>query len=93
VSMTSKIAREEGLRGLYRGYSAAMVREMTYSSIRFGMYEPIKIAIGAGDRDAPMWKKILAGLSAGAFAASIMSPTDLVKIRMQKQTGPRLSMA
>ena len=44
--------------------------------------------LGAGNRDAPFWKKIIAGLSTGALAASLMSPTDLVKIRMQKQTGP-----
>ena len=38
--MTTKIAREEGIRALYRGYSAAMVREMTYSSLRFGPTNP-----------------------------------------------------
>eukprot|EP01047_Picozoa_sp_COSAG01_P021780 COSAG01_NODE_1275_length_10938_cov_100.784482_4_plen_326_part_00 len=93
LSMTRKIAREEGIRALYRGYSAAMVREFTYSSLRFGLYEPIKNLIGAGGRDAPFWKKIVAGLSTGALAASLMSPTDLVKIRMQKQTGPFHSIA
>ena len=36
-SMTARIARTEGVKGLYRGYSAAMLREMTYSSIRFGL--------------------------------------------------------
>ena len=55
--------------------------------MRFGMYEPIKRVLGAGDKDAPFYKKVLAGLSAGAFAASLMSPTDLLKIRMQKGTG------
>ena len=93
-SMTARIAREEGFRALYRGYSAAMVREMTYSSIRFGLYDPIKVLMGATDpKTTPFWKKVAAGLSAGAFAASLMSPTDLLKIRMQKQTGEFKSMA
>lgn len=93
-SMTARIAREEGARALYRGYSAAMLREMTYSSIRFGLYDPVKVLLGATDpATTPFWKKVLAGLSAGAFAASLMSPTDLLKIRMQKQTGEFQSMA
>ena len=39
------------LAGLYRGFSAAAIREMSYSSLRFGLYEPIKIALGA-DKNA-----------------------------------------
>jgi hypothetical protein len=92
-SMTARIARTEGVKGLYRGYSAAMLREMTYSSIRFGLYDPIKVLLGATDpKNTPFYKKVAAGLSAGAFAASLMSPTDLLKIRMQKQTGEFHSM-
>ena len=93
-SMTRQIAAAEGVKGLYRGYSAAILREMTYSSVRFGMYEPIKFAI-AGDipmKDVPYWKKVVAGLSAGAIAAAMFSPTDLLKLRAQKQTGPMRSM-
>jgi len=93
-SMTRQIAAAEGAKGLYRGYSAAILREMTYSSVRFGMYEPIKFAI-AGDipmKDVPYWKKVVAGLSAGAIAAAMFSPTDLLKLRAQKQTGPMRGM-
>ena len=31
------IFRGEGARGLYRGFSAAATREMSYSSLRFGL--------------------------------------------------------
>ena len=81
------IAREEGLPGLYRGFSAAAVREMSYSSLRFGLYEPCKNAIGGGGKDAAAWKNVMAGLIAGTFAAAVASPTDLITIRMMKHTG------
>ena len=91
---TMAIAKAEGIRGgLYRGFSAASLREFSYSSLRFGLYEPIKGALGTSDDGTvPFWKKILAGLSAGAFASAVASPTDLLKIRMQKSTGPPRSI-
>ena len=36
------ILREEGLVGFYKGASASVLRECTYSSLRMGLYEPIK---------------------------------------------------
>jgi hypothetical protein len=37
-----KIIKEEKLRGLYKGLSAALLREGSYSTLRLGLYEPIK---------------------------------------------------
>jgi hypothetical protein len=86
-TVAMRVAKDEGFKGLYRGYSAAILREMTYSSLRFGLYEPIKTVLGATDpQNTPFYKKIFAGLSAGAFAAALASPTDMLKIRIQKQT-------
>lgn len=43
------IGSEEGLRnGIYKGIEASCAREASYSSLRLGLYEPIKRAIGAG---------------------------------------------
>lgn len=81
----------EGLSGLYRGFSAAGFREMTYSSLRFGLYEPIKGALGAGGRDSKPWQNVTAGLLAGTIAAGVASPTDLLTARMMKP-GDRLGM-
>ena len=81
----------EGLSGLYRGFSAAGFREMTYSSLRFGLYEPIKVAIGAGGKNSKPWQNVTAGLLAGTIAAGVASPTDLLTARMMKP-GDRLGM-
>ena len=83
MAQTASIWRSEGLRGLYRGFSAAALREATYSSLRFGLYEPLKVAMDTSDgtEELPVWKKVTAGLVAGAGAAAIASPTDLIMIR------------
>ena len=89
-----EIARGEGVAALYRGFVAAGLREMSYSSLRFGLYEPLKKALGAEDpATAPFYKKVLAGLLAGAFASAVASPTDLLKIRAQSETGAARSIA
>lgn len=36
------IISTEGSMALYKGMSAAALREMSYSSLRFGLYEPFK---------------------------------------------------
>jgi solute carrier family 25 protein 14/30 len=84
LAQTGSIWRSEGIRGLYRGFSAAALREATYSSLRFGLYEPLKVALDSsgGTKELPVWKKVTAGLVAGAGAAAIASPTDLLMIQM-----------
>ncbi|KAJ1448389.1 mitochondrial carrier domain-containing protein [Pelagophyceae sp. CCMP2097] len=92
-AVTAQIAKSEGFLGLYRGFSAAAIREFSYSSIRFGLYEPLKVAMGETDpRTTPFYKKVISGMLAGALASAVASPTDLLKIRMQKSTGARLSI-
>ena len=87
------IVKTEGPLALYRGFAAAGLRELSYSSLRFGLYEPLKKALGATDpATTPFYKKVLAGLLAGAFASAVASPTDLLKIRAQAATGPRESI-
>lgn len=91
LSQITAIVRDEGMRGLYRGLTAAALREMSYSSLRFGLYEPIKIALGA-DRNPSAGMNIIAGLTAGTFAAAVASPTDMLTIRMMANTGKNLTL-
>eukprot|EP01027_Heterolobosea_sp_BB2_P019891 GEZU01028035.1.p1 GENE.GEZU01028035.1~~GEZU01028035.1.p1 ORF type:complete len:320 (-),score=28.78 GEZU01028035.1:151-1110(-) len=80
-----KIATEEGAHVLWtRGLAASMCRELSYSSIRMGAYDPIKHVL-AGDTkgDIGLVKKILSGAVSGAIGASLANPFDLIKIRQQ----------
>ena len=83
------IIHEEGFFGLYQpGLIASLIREGSYSSIRMGLYPVVKGAL-AGDStgDVGFIKKILAGLATGALGSAMANPTDLVKIRMQVDSG------
>ena len=40
--MLYRIGKKEGLPGWYRGITASLMREMIYSSLRFGLYEPFR---------------------------------------------------
>ncbi|KAI8928184.1 mitochondrial carrier domain-containing protein [Entophlyctis helioformis] len=88
------VVREEGVGGLYKGISASLLREGTYSTIRIGLYEPFKNALATATtgrdeppRADPLWKKVVAGGAAGAVGSAIANPTDLLKVRMQASTG------
>lgn len=39
-AQVTRIMRDEGVSGLYRGFSAAAVREMSYSTLRFVLHTP-----------------------------------------------------
>jgi hypothetical protein len=45
-----RIGREEGVKGLWRGTGAALLREASYSSIRMGLYDPLKHVRVFGER-------------------------------------------
>lgn len=79
------IGTEEGLRnGIYKGIGASCAREASYSSLRLGLYEPIKRMIGSGPgQQNAMWKKFAAGGLSGAIGSAIANPADLLKTRMQ----------
>lgn len=60
--LTGKIVRERGIFALYNGLSASLLRQVTYSTTRFGLYEVGKDEYGktfAG-------KVMLAGVSGAA---------------------------
>ena len=50
------IAEEGFVRGLWKGMLPSAMRELSYSSLRFGLYVPIKKMMGATNpRDTPFW--------------------------------------
>ncbi|KNE67875.1 hypothetical protein AMAG_12592 [Allomyces macrogynus ATCC 38327] len=89
-SMT-KIVAEEGLLGLILpGMAACLIREFSYSGIRFGLYSHVKELYGVGkgnDGDVGLLAKLAAGSTTGAIGSCLANPTDLIKIRQQAEAG------
>lgn len=87
IGMGVKVVKNEGILGLYNGLSASLVRQMTYSTTRFGVYEVVKQAIMASqeDKNAPLkfWQKIAIAGTAGMMGGFVGTPGDMVNVRMQ----------
>ena len=78
------ILREEGFIGWCRGMTPSMFREITYSSIRLGAYEPIRNILSNSDtsKTSP-FVRFSAALITGGVGAAIANPLDLIKTRFQ----------
>eukprot|EP01012_Entosiphon_sulcatum_P031717 TRINITY_DN4041_c0_g1_i1.p1 TRINITY_DN4041_c0_g1~~TRINITY_DN4041_c0_g1_i1.p1 ORF type:complete len:317 (+),score=18.83 TRINITY_DN4041_c0_g1_i1:75-1025(+) len=84
-----RIYQLEGLAGLYKGWRAAIYRELTYSGMRVGLYEPFKELLGAHDpSNTPFFIKLAAGCCSGASGAFICTPLDIMKVRFQAAGTP-----
>jgi len=55
--------------------------------LRIGLYEPIKIGIGADAKDASFLKKLLAGTISGVIGSLACNPLDVMKTRMMAHEG------
>eukprot|EP01122_Echinamoeba_exundans_P015264 TRINITY_DN7166_c0_g1_i1.p1 TRINITY_DN7166_c0_g1~~TRINITY_DN7166_c0_g1_i1.p1 ORF type:complete len:308 (+),score=73.23 TRINITY_DN7166_c0_g1_i1:70-993(+) len=83
IETAMNVVRREGFFSLYKGLSASLLRQVTYSSTRFGAYGPIKELISGDDPNPSMALKLLSGMLAGACGAAVGSPADLILVRMQ----------
>ena len=91
------IVRQHGLRGIYRGYQATLLRNIPTAALRFVIYEELKWMFAQRDaaaaaaaataapkqqHSAALWKHFGAGGIAGAVASFVMTPTDVLKTRL-----------
>lgn len=85
VAVASKMIAEEGFGAMYKGLSAGLLRQATYTTARLGSFKWLSAkAIASNDgKPLPLYQKALCGLTAGAIGATVGSPADLALIRMQ----------
>ncbi|TXG73055.1 hypothetical protein EZV62_001634 [Acer yangbiense] len=85
ASVTKNMLANEGIGAFYKGLSAGLLRQATYTTARLGSFKILTAkAIEANDgKPLPLYQKALCGLTAGAIGASVGSPADLALIRMQ----------
>ncbi|KAL2117241.1 hypothetical protein VTJ04DRAFT_9409 [Mycothermus thermophilus] len=85
------VVKHNGLRGLYSGLSASLLRQLTYSTTRFGIYEELKsrfaprhIDPATGKPKAPSMGVLIAMASASGFIGGIAgNAADVINVRMQ----------
>jgi hypothetical protein len=93
----SKILRNEGIRGLYRGYWAWIATEAPSSAVSFATYQFTKKTIqkhdtygyisrqGDSDDEGYYPINIISGFIAGTVAGMVTNPIDVAKTRIQTQ--------
>ncbi|XP_068173510.1 dicarboxylate carrier UCP2-like [Antennarius striatus] len=79
------MVKTEGPRSLYSGLVAGLHRQMSFASVRIGLYDTMKQLYTRGSDNVGIGTRLLAGCTTGAMAVSFAQPTDVVKVRFQAQ--------
>ncbi|KAL5518688.1 hypothetical protein ACEPAH_371 [Sanghuangporus vaninii] len=72
---------EAGVRSLYTGLSASIMRQMSYSLVRLGSYDEVKRYL-AGDSVATTGQLLFAAGLAGGLGGIAGNPADILLVRM-----------
>ncbi|CCH58373.1 hypothetical protein TBLA_0A05800 [Henningerozyma blattae CBS 6284] len=83
ISMIGKIVAHDGFLTLYNGLSAAMLRQCTYTTSRFGCYAIIKENLIPSKHQTNTSYLLPASMVSGAIGGLVGNPSDIVNIRMQ----------
>ncbi|KAB5586040.1 mitochondrial carrier domain-containing protein [Coniochaeta sp. 2T2.1] len=88
------IIRNDGIRGLYNGISASLLRQITYSTVRFGIYEEFKArfvpkpqspssSTKQQSQSPPLLTLIAASSISGFVGGIVGNVADVLNVRMQ----------
>lgn len=86
ITAIRTILGREGLRGLYAGYGAFMLRDLPFDAIEFVTYEQLKRAYSFSvKRELHPAETSVIGAFAGGFTGVITTPLDVLKTRLMTQ--------
>lgn len=87
VSMVYHIISNEGFFKIYSGLTASLLRQATYSTVRFGAYEYMKESYQEMNHKMPSTIVLLPmSMLSGALGGLVGNPSDVVNIRMQNDS-------
>lgn len=75
LQLTGKVIKQQGVLALYNGLSASLLRQLTYSTTRFGIYEVGKQSMAA---DSGFFQKAFLAGAAGFAGGFVGTPADMV---------------
>lgn len=87
-----RVLFEEGIGAFYSSYRTTVVMNAPFTAIHFATYEAAKrgmteVSPETGDGDETLLVHATAGAAAGALAAVLTTPLDVVKTQLQCQVG------
>jgi len=86
ITAVRSILAKEGLRGLYAGYGAFLLRDLPFDAIEFVAYEQLRKAAATFlQRDPNPGEVALVGAAAGGITGIVTTPLDVLKTRLMTQ--------
>ncbi|CAL8578320.1 coenzyme A transporter [Xanthoria parietina] len=86
VTAMRDINRQSGLRGLFRGHSATLLRIFPYASIKFLAYEQFRaVCIPTPAHETPL-RRLVSGAAAGVTSVFITYPLEVIRVRLAFET-------
>lgn len=87
VQCIISMARQEGLRGFYKGLLPPVLGEAVTNSVIFGSYGQICrwLCHASKTKETTLTHVAVAGAGVGVVCAAVISPAELIKIRLQLQ--------
>ncbi|KAL0961879.1 hypothetical protein UPYG_G00332800 [Umbra pygmaea] len=77
------VMKDLGLLGLYEGAKACFLRDIPFSAIYFPCYAHVKASMSDEDGQIGPLRLLMSGAVAGMPAASLVTPADVIKTRLQ----------
>eukprot|EP00250_Pteridium_aquilinum_P001793 c12004_g2_i1 orf=316-1329(+) len=81
----SKVVKDSGYRGMYRGIGPTLIGMLPYAGLKFYIYERLKSAVPE-DCQGSVSVKLACGATAGIIGQTFTYPLDVVRRQMQVQT-------
>ncbi|XP_074589383.1 uncharacterized protein LOC141845222 [Curcuma longa] len=89
VDCVARVLREEGIRAFFASYKTTVLMNAPYTAVHFATYEAAKRGLmgisPASVDDERLVVHATAGAAAGALAAAVTTPLDVVKTQLQCQ--------
>ncbi|KAL6112539.1 uncharacterized protein ACO6RY_09277 [Pungitius sinensis] len=84
TQIAKELLQTQGIRGLYRGLGATLMRDVPFSIVYFPLFANLNRLGRAGPEGAvPFYWAFFSGCAAGSTAAVAVNPCDVVKTRLQ----------
>lgn len=85
VAIARSVVRNEGVRGLFSGLSAAVMRQAVYGTAKIGLHDSFSQSLKKmnNGQPIPFYQKTLSAMTAGVLASIIGNPFDLALVRME----------
>ncbi|KAL8666286.1 MAG: hypothetical protein Q9202_001555 [Teloschistes flavicans] len=86
VTAMRDINRQDGIRGLFRGHSATLLRIFPYAASKFVAYEQYRaIIIPSKEYETP-FRRLLSGSLAGVTSVFLTYPLEVIRVRLAFET-------